>query len=450
MKESIPCKCGCGNLTKPGNVYIFGHFWKNRILPIEIKLKISKTKTGKKLTEEHKKKISDSGKDKHKGPSTKEWKENISKGKIKQWETASEEQRLVWSNAIKEAAHNRKGKTFEELVGPEKAKEWKEKQSINNNGRHFKNLGFDGRYGLTRSKEIKNKISESNKGKVRSLEARQKSRDAQVGINYEEKYGTELAEEIKNKIRNKQIGITYEEKFGEVRAKEIKLKQRLSHEKSEKNYSKPSKLELKFKEILKNLNIEFTEQAKLPGTPDFFIEPNICIFIDGCWYHACPEHWPDGNPKRAKDLDFNNTKRLTEEGYLVLRFWEHDLDMIEVVITKIKTFLNHKMDDSKTIEKLIDEYLELDKKKSFIETDLGLIKSDIKEMLESKGIKRYYSDSGEVRIINRIHKTLSPEKVKAYMTEEQIKNCTKETPVSYCSIVSTETAELQRSFIKKD
>ena len=64
-----------------------------------------------------------------------------------------------------------------------------------------------------------------------------------------------------------------------------------------------------------------------------FAGSKIAVFIDGCFWHGCPDHhtvarsnaeyWAakvDSN--RARDLDTN--RRLLAEGWKVLRFWEHE------------------------------------------------------------------------------------------------------------------------------
>lgn len=59
----------------------------------------------------------------------------------------------------------------------------------------------------------------------------------------------------------------------------------------------------------------------------------VAVFIDGCYWHGCPEHFtmPTTNldywstkigRNRARDLE--TTSRLEEHGWLVLRFWEHE------------------------------------------------------------------------------------------------------------------------------
>lgn len=71
------------------------------------------------------------------------------------------------------------------------------------------------------------------------------------------------------------------------------------------------------------------------GTPDFiFPKQKVAIFIDGCFWHGCPRcktqpktnrtYWKAkiaNNQKRDKEVK----KQLTQDGWKVLRFWEHEI-----------------------------------------------------------------------------------------------------------------------------
>lgn len=59
----------------------------------------------------------------------------------------------------------------------------------------------------------------------------------------------------------------------------------------------------------------------------------IAVFIDGCFWHGCPEHasWPKRNAEfwrqkieanRARDADTD--ARLIAQGWKVIRVWEHE------------------------------------------------------------------------------------------------------------------------------
>ena len=64
-----------------------------------------------------------------------------------------------------------------------------------------------------------------------------------------------------------------------------------------------------------------------------FTRQRIAVFIDGCFWHGCPDHLhvPKANaeywvPKLARNAerDAEVTAVLTSLGWTVLRFWEHE------------------------------------------------------------------------------------------------------------------------------
>ncbi|MET7405694.1 MULTISPECIES: very short patch repair endonuclease [Streptomyces] len=73
---------------------------------------------------------------------------------------------------------------------------------------------------------------------------------------------------------------------------------------------------------------------ELRRTADMVFRPaKVAVFIDGCYWHGCPEHYvpPKTNPgywsdKVARNMarDRDTDQRLAAEGWMVLRFWEHE------------------------------------------------------------------------------------------------------------------------------
>lgn len=68
-----------------------------------------------------------------------------------------------------------------------------------------------------------------------------------------------------------------------------------------------------------------------------FPTERVAVYVDGCFWHACPDHGtlPKANRRwwaeklaKNKARDEATTEALTAEGWLVLRFWEHE-DPIE-------------------------------------------------------------------------------------------------------------------------
>lgn len=61
----------------------------------------------------------------------------------------------------------------------------------------------------------------------------------------------------------------------------------------------------------------------------------VAVQVDGCFWHGCPQHgtrprsnmafWDD-KLRKNKDRDAVQTLNLVRDGWLVLRFWEHQID----------------------------------------------------------------------------------------------------------------------------
>jgi len=88
--------------------------------------------------------------------------------------------------------------------------------------------------------------------------------------------------------------------------------------------------------------VAFRPEPSLRRTADIvFTKQRIAVFIDGCYWHACPEHrtvarsnatyWSEKLARNvARDVD--TTERLQAAGWTVLRFWEHE-SAVEVART---------------------------------------------------------------------------------------------------------------------
>jgi len=75
--------------------------------------------------------------------------------------------------------------------------------------------------------------------------------------------------------------------------------------------------------------IRFEKHKKMLGQPDIFIEPNICIFIDGCYWHYCLDCNKNKTPNKTQikvlARDAWVTHELTNTGFKVVRLAEHDI-----------------------------------------------------------------------------------------------------------------------------
>lgn len=90
--------------------------------------------------------------------------------------------------------------------------------------------------------------------------------------------------------------------------------------------------------------------ARLPGTPDLaFPGVRVAVFVDGCFWHGCPEHYSrpvtnrsfwvaklDRNLARDRKVD----EALRSLGWRVVRIWEHEIrDDIERTVDLVMELL---------------------------------------------------------------------------------------------------------------
>lgn len=173
------------------------------------------------------------------------------------------------------------------------------------------------RLGKHLSEKTKEKIRRSNLGKKRSKAFKEKIRQIRLGTHHSEETKIKIQnaaikrfEDIGQReiLRNATIKSFENPKRREM-ARENRLKQIIPF--------KDTSIEIKIQNYLDINNIIYIKHIALMGQPDIFIEPNICIFADGDYWHNFPEG-------RKRDILVSQT--LIEEGYNVLRFWEHEIN----------------------------------------------------------------------------------------------------------------------------
>lgn len=114
--------------------------------------------------------------------------------------------------------------------------------------------------------------------------------------------------------------------------------------------------ELALRRALWRAGARYRLRQKLPGKPDLtFRASRVVVFIDGCFWHGCPEH--QTQPKTNADFwktkiganvarDVQVNAILGAEGWTVLRFWEHEVDTaLDAVVTQVYSVLG--IDDAR-------------------------------------------------------------------------------------------------------
>ncbi|WP_277209179.1 very short patch repair endonuclease [Isoptericola croceus] len=110
--------------------------------------------------------------------------------------------------------------------------------------------------------------------------------------------------------------------------------------------------ELAVRRVLHSLGLRYrVDRAPLPGLrrrADIVFGPaRVAVFIDGCFWHGCPEHgrretranpgyW-SGKIARNRERDADTDLQLAEAGWAVVRVWEHEppAEVAELVATTV-------------------------------------------------------------------------------------------------------------------
>jgi DNA mismatch endonuclease (patch repair protein) len=101
---------------------------------------------------------------------------------------------------------------------------------------------------------------------------------------------------------------------------------------------KDTKPELDLRRILHARGLRYRVTYPVPGLPRrtidvAFTRARVAIFIDGCFWHGCPDHatkpranseWWMRKLETNMARDTNTSRFLSEQGWTVLRFWEHE------------------------------------------------------------------------------------------------------------------------------
>jgi len=246
----------------------------------------------------------------------------------------TEEHKQNISKALTGLPSPRKFKTYEEIYGPEKTKEVREKQRS------------------SWTKERREQIA-----KITSL--RHKQGDPTLGNGWNKGLTAKTDERVRKNTegltkttREQRQGKTLEEIFGEEQGKNLRYQNYLnglsqspaSHQKTSQSLltkhtfeerqswarkgglasvhygkKKDTSIELALQTGLTKHSIEFDTQVVIPDTCVIDIVPKntkIAIFADGDYWHNLPNI--------IKKDDWIN-RQLPKQGWKILRFWEHEI-----------------------------------------------------------------------------------------------------------------------------
>jgi DNA mismatch endonuclease, patch repair protein len=104
------------------------------------------------------------------------------------------------------------------------------------------------------------------------------------------------------------------------------------------NRNRDTKPETQLRSLLHRRGLRFrVDVSPIPGVRRradlVFPRARVAVFVDGCFWHGCPQHatWPKANAdfwrekietNRRRDEDTN--RKFAEAGWVVVRVWEHE------------------------------------------------------------------------------------------------------------------------------
>ncbi|MEV5850337.1 very short patch repair endonuclease [Streptomyces sp. NPDC051985] len=105
-----------------------------------------------------------------------------------------------------------------------------------------------------------------------------------------------------------------------------------------KQASKDTEAELAVRRLLHAAGLRYRVEYPVPGMSRrridvAFTRAKVAVLIDGCFWHGCPQHathpkanadWWRRKLDRNMARDRETTEHLIAEGWMVLRFWEHE------------------------------------------------------------------------------------------------------------------------------
>lgn len=226
--------------------------------------------------------------------------------------------------------------------GQKRPKEWKDKMS-KSMIEFYKNNPAARKAASERTKKqmsdplARKRISIAKKGQIISPERRKKHSIHMKKFWKENPDIRKLADErMKIALKNKP---GYREFRQEVRRKMVLPR-------------KDSKPEIRLQKILSGKKIIYEKHTSLVGQPDIFIPPDVCIFVDGDYWHgweflqgrdfSTQKKFNNEYFEKKIKYDLDVTKKLTEQGFKVLRFWEHEINeesekCLNKILKKIKS-----------------------------------------------------------------------------------------------------------------
>lgn len=125
--------------------------------------------------------------------------------------------------------------------------------------------------------------------------------------------------------------------------------------------------EMTLRRALWATGLRYRLHLRLPGRPDLaFPRARVVVFVDGCFWHGCPEHYRSPRSSRefwasklARNVerDLCNDRILQEQGWLTIHVWEHDVRDAADLALRIRDIVKAREASSRIASKAINSSL---------------------------------------------------------------------------------------------
>lgn len=107
--------------------------------------------------------------------------------------------------------------------------------------------------------------------------------------------------------------------------------------------------EMTLRKALWHTGLRYRVHEEVAGTtPDLVFHGScVAVFVDGCFWHGCPDHYsaPENNAdfwrdklEKNRERDRRDNRTLREAGWTVLRFWGCEInEELEDVVEEVRS-----------------------------------------------------------------------------------------------------------------
>lgn len=104
------------------------------------------------------------------------------------------------------------------------------------------------------------------------------------------------------------------------------------------NKNKSTSIEIMAQESLAQRGIPFITNIQIGNIANadiVLLDKKVALFMDGCYWHECKQcGHSTAIGGKVQERDIRQTKQLIEQGWQVLRFWEHDINQNHDIVAE--------------------------------------------------------------------------------------------------------------------